>query len=74
MTPKEKAEQLFHTFQSNVFNPEDDDADFCLKVKGCATDCVNEIINANPHGNPLNSPALSSIGYWVEVKKEIENL
>jgi hypothetical protein len=43
-------------------------------AKRCALIAVNEIILANPHGNPLNSNAESTMKYWEEVKKEIELL
>lgn len=35
---------------------------------------VQEIINANPHGNPLNSDGTSTMDYWLEVKKEIDKM
>ena len=42
--------------------------------KYCALIAVNEIINANPHSNPLNTDVYSTMAYWLEVKNEIEKL
>lgn len=43
--------------------------------KKCSLICVDQIISANPHSNPLNSEGLkSTIEFWLGVKKEIENL
>jgi len=45
-----------------------------LIVKSCAINCVQEIILSNPHGNPLNSNAESTMEYWSEVEKEIRKI
>lgn len=34
---------------------------------------VTEIINANPNSNPFNTDVYSTMSYWLDVKKEIEN-
>jgi hypothetical protein len=67
MTPKEKAKELFDKF-SNV--PLLDD----YEAKQCALVAVDEIINSNPHSNPLNTDVHSTISYWQEVKQEIQTL
>lgn len=61
MTPKEKAKTLLHLFRNQNNNLE------------CALLCVNEIISANPHSNPLNTNVHSTMAYWLEVKKELQN-
>jgi len=43
-------------------------------AKQCALIVVDEIINANPYSNPLNTNVESTMQYWQEVKKEIEKL
>jgi hypothetical protein len=66
MTPKEKAEELVHrydTMQSVIegFSLED--------AKQCALICVDEILIVIE-----NERVYESIDYWEEVKKEIEQL
>ena len=43
-------------------------------AKICALIAVQEIINSNPHSNPLNTNVYSTMDYWLEVKHEIEKL
>ena len=43
-------------------------------AKQCAIIAVENIINANPHSNPLNTIVHSTMQYWVDVKQEILNL
>jgi hypothetical protein len=43
-------------------------------AKVCASIAAQYIINANPHSNPLNTEVHSTIGFWQEVKQEIEKL
>jgi hypothetical protein len=40
----------------------------------CALIAVNYIIMSNPHSNPLNTDPVSTMKFWLEVKKEIEYL
>jgi hypothetical protein len=65
MTPKEKAEELFYKFYETVT--------FFDETKKCALIAVAEVISANPHSNPFNTDVYSTMDYWQEVKKEIEN-
>jgi hypothetical protein len=65
MTPKEKAEELFYKFYETVT--------FFDETKKCALIAVDEVISANPHSNPFNTDVYSTMDYWQEVKKEIEN-
>lgn len=82
MTPKAKAIQLFqrflplsHATKMGLYGFDYDEKTQTENTKLICVDCINEILNANPHGNPLNGNAhLSSIDYWVEVKNEIEKL
>jgi hypothetical protein len=70
MNPKQKAKQLVdsfipitnHRMYSNKY------------AKLSALLCVNGIISANPHSNPFNTDVYSTMDYWLEVKREIENL
>jgi hypothetical protein len=43
-------------------------------AKQCAIIAVENIINANPHSNPLNTIVHSTMQYWLDVKIEIQNL
>jgi hypothetical protein len=72
MKPKEKAEELFKKY----FRDSDllvEDLTW-IQAKECALIAVQEIINANPHSNPLNTDVYSTMSYWQEVKQEINNL
>jgi len=35
---------------------------------------VTMIMSSNPHSNPFNTTGYSTMGYWNQVKQEIENL
>jgi len=72
MTPKEKAKELFDKM-FNKIQPDELGLDY-KSAKECATIATNEIILANPHSNPLNTDVYSTMGYWQEVKQEIEKL
>jgi len=79
MTPKEKAEDLIHKFKKYSYYPKtNDDILFVNELnknaKQCALTAVNEIINSNPHSNPLNTEVYSTMDWWKEVKQEIEKL
>jgi hypothetical protein len=67
MTPKLKAKELVDKF-SNV--PLLDS----YEAKQCALIAVDEIINSNPHSNPLNTNVHSTMSYWNEIKHEIEKI
>jgi len=78
MTPKEKAKELFDKF-SNVALLDSYEAKQCALIdiyeaKQCALIAVDEIINSNPHSNPLNTDVHSTMSYWQEIKHEIEKI
>ena len=68
MTPKEKAIELYNKF----LNPSGDTYLYGMleheSAKECAVIAVDEIIEITQHESP------SSWVYYMEVKKEIENL
>jgi hypothetical protein len=77
MTPQEKAKELVDKFEEfaddmecNVFTSSENRF---KNAKQCALIAVDEIINSNPHSNPLNTDVHSTMSYWQEVKQEIEN-
>ena len=73
MTPKEKADKIF----SEMYKAKDplNSYPMCFDTaKQCALIAVDEIINSNPHSNPLNTDIYSTMGYWQQVKQEIEKL
>lgn len=72
MTPKEKAKDLYNKFEDSISALEG--ADWWESAKKCALTAVDEIINANPHSNPMNTYGFSTMAYWREVKQEIINL
>ena len=47
---------------------------FRLASKKLALILVDQIINSNPHSNPLNTHGFSTMEYWKEVKQEIEKI
>jgi hypothetical protein len=65
--PKEKAKELvdkmLHCFQGHIDE---------YTAKQCALIAVDYIITSNPHSNPFNTEVYSTMGYWQEVKQEIE--
>jgi hypothetical protein len=72
MTPQEKAKDLYDSYwycllQSNIVKRD-------YWSQQCALIAVDEIINSNPHSNPLNTNVHSTMSYWNEVKQEIEKL
>jgi hypothetical protein len=70
---KRKARELVDKFRLNVVDYEGSGLnDF--KAKQCALIAVNEIINSNPHSNPMNTYGFSTMQYWYELKQEIEKL
>ena len=76
MTPKEKAKELFDKYCYAIRTEERDSGYFTnvIYAKQCALISVQEIINSNPHSNPLNTEASSTMEFWQKVKTEIEKL
>jgi len=65
----EKAKELVDKYDSTLTYLESKS-----KAKLCALIAVDEIINSNPHSNPLNTNVESTMSYWQQVKQEIEAL
>jgi hypothetical protein len=42
-----------------------------IQATQCALVAVDEIINSNPHSNPMNTYGFSTMAYWQEVKQEL---
>ena len=76
MTPKEKAKELFRKFVAPTQQWDDVDGYITdeYNAKQCALITVDEIINSNPHSNPMNTNGFSTMAYWMEVKQEIDKL
>ena len=82
MTPKEKAEELIDKFHIKVYVSFIENSIPSIinalmlynSAKQCALIAVDEIIMSNPHSNPFNTNVYSTMGYWQEVKQEIEKL
>jgi len=76
MTPKEKAQELFRKFVAPTQQWDDVDGYITdeYNAKQCALITVDEIINSNPHSNPMNTNGFSTMAYWREVKQEIDKL
>jgi hypothetical protein len=70
MTTKEKAEELFYKYCELCADSSYPEA----MAKKCTLISVNQIIQSNPHSNPLNTTPYSTMDYWFEVKEEIEKL
>jgi hypothetical protein len=68
MTLKEKAEALINSYRIILMNEDTECGNeiLCTSIaKQCALIAVDELIKEVAH---------SDVGYWQEVKKEIENL
>ena len=75
MTPKEKAEQLVEKYAIWFWNRAVcEEILHYILAKQCALIAVNEIINSNPHSNPLNTEVYPTMDWWQEVKQELEKL
>jgi hypothetical protein len=75
MTPKEKAKELVDKFMAiKSMKLSDYSLIYYPFAKQCALIAVDEIILSNPHSNPFNTDVYSTMGYWQEVKQELENL
>ena len=77
MTPKEKAEELFRKFYMILFDADSDiSAEIMISILSIQSAglAIDELINANPHSNPLNSSPVSTMDYWAEVKSELLKL
>jgi hypothetical protein len=72
MTPEEKAVYLMLKFKSSESEDGSNDVRDLHAANRCAIIAVNEIINSNPHSNPLNTEVYSTMDWWQEVKKELE--
>ena len=75
MTPKEKAIELYNKF----LNPSGDTYLYGMleheSAKECALIAVDEILKLeNNNGYYFDGTNVTSISFWQEVKKEIENL
>ncbi len=77
MNAKEKADKLIEKmYYSGRYDDKEDynPAMAWERAKQSALIAVQEIILSNPHSNPFNTDVYSTMSYWQEVKKEIENL
>jgi hypothetical protein len=72
MKAKEKANQLVNKFIKH--SRADKDLKPIESAKQCALIAVDQIILANPHSNPFNTESVSTMKYWVDVRKEIDKL
>jgi hypothetical protein len=77
MTSKEKARELVHTYRVLLMDDGEDYGEEILVSmlsKQCALVSVIEVINSNPHSNPFTTIPVSTMDYWIKVKKEIAKL
>ncbi len=75
MTAKEKAKELFNKYLNPQFtSPIYGVVEEFEHAKEFALIAVVEIINSNPHSNPLNTEIHSTMQFWQEVKTEIKKL
>jgi hypothetical protein len=74
MTPKDKAFRIYELIRFDISTLKGIESLINKVAKQCALIAVNEIINSNPHSNPMNTYGFSTMAYWLEVKHEIEKL
>ena len=72
MIPQEKAKELFNKFAFEKTPEGYKMFQTSNESKRCALIAVDYIITSNPHSNPFNTEVYSTMGYWQEVKTEIE--
>ena len=70
MTTKQKAEELVEKFRLNVLDYENNGLN-SFKAKQCAIIAVDEIITSHHNLYGVNN---KEVKFYLEVKKEIENL
>lgn len=73
MTAKEKAKEMYCKY-TDALNIRDLQTTANPFAKQCALIAVDQIILANPHSNPFNTEVVSTMKYWVDVRKEIQKL
>ena len=72
MTPKEMAVSLVDKYFD--LNWDWDGVTKYEWAREGALIAVNYVLAVNPHSNPFNTTGYSTMGYWQEVKREIELL
>ena len=74
MTPKEKCDELIKQFKPLVQFKMGVEQSYVLKMaKQCALIVVDEILKSNPTKINCDGSELN-YGYYIQIKKEIENL
>jgi len=76
MVAKEKAENLVGFYTKELLKAKYRVNGFVIRelAKQCSLIALQEIINANPHSNPFNTGVYSTMDYWLQVRKEIEDM
>lgn len=73
MTHKQQAKDLYNEFyvysahQNSVKVRHGQALSFAIK-------CCNRIILSNPYSNPLNTKPESTMGFWLDVLKELKKM
>lgn len=77
MTPKEKAQELFHKYADD-FNFDDTYRGYREQSKQCALIAVDEIFEFMKMDDEYTDTAYNAnskwVQYWIEVKQEIQKL
>ena len=71
MKAREKAEEMIEKYERYLYGFLSTDKEYARCVQ-CALMAVDEIINSNPHSNPLNTEVYSTMEWWQKVKLEIK--
>lgn len=72
MKPKDKAKELVDKYYKAIHSHKYHYVNEAAKQ--CAIICVQQIINANPYSNPLNTRQYSTMDFWNEVLTELNNM
>lgn len=70
---KQTAIELIDRYKAILARFFDNKKELDTLSRACALTDVCNTINANPHGNPFNSDARSTIEYWQGVLDEVKN-
>lgn len=76
-TPKQKAKEIFNRFDLTVLDNDNEISHTAEESKQCALICVDEIIKAFNFPTYTGDPNQEFLGdhvYWLDVKREIEEI
>jgi len=74
---EETARDIYHDMYMILYDSDSDKGEEILVsilAQKLSIKTVERIIMANPHSNPLNTQGWSTMRFWHDVKKRLENI